>query len=176
MNGFWFVTPGVTAEATLVAMAFTVLIAMGLGVAGSMTLPAAILADVVDFGTLKTGEVRTGSYFAFYMLTTTVAMALGAGLGFMLLAAFGYDARAGALNGGWAQFGMMVTVVGVPTALKVAGALMVWNFPIDARRHAVIRRRLAELDRRSARDAAPVVAPGTLVGPEMPAGRLGSYA
>ena len=177
MNGFWFVTPGITPESTLVPMAFAVLIVMGIGVAGSMTLPAAILADVVDYATLKTGEVRTGSYFAFYMLTTTVAMAVGAGLGFMMLGAFGYDAKAGAVNGAPAQFGMMFTVVAVPTVLKIVGALMVWNFPIDARRHDTIRRRLAELGRRTARLDVPTIAPGAVIDAETPSGRLaGGFA
>jgi GPH family glycoside/pentoside/hexuronide:cation symporter len=151
MNGFWFVTPGVTPMTILVPLAFTILIIMGLGVAGSMTLPAAILADVVDYGTLKTGEVRTGSYFAFYTLTTTIAMAMGAALGFMLLSAFGYDAKAGAVNDSTAMLGMMITVVAIPTIIKMTGALMVWHFPIDARAHGIIRRRLNELGRRSAR-------------------------
>jgi Na+/melibiose symporter-like transporter len=172
MNGFWFVTPGVTPMSTLVPMAFVVLSVMGLGVAGSMTLPAAILADVVDYGTLKTGEVRTGSYFAFYTLTSTIAMAIGAALGFMLLSAFGYDAKVGAINGATAQLGMMITVVAIPTVLKIGGALMVWHFPIDARAHSTIRRRLAELGRRSARDEVLAVAPGALVDPETPAGRV----
>jgi len=172
MNGFWFVTPGLTPMSTLVPMAFVVLSIMGLGVAGSMTLPPAILADVVDYGTLKTGEVRTGSYFAFYTLTTTIAMALGAAMGFMLLSAFGYNVKAGALNGATARLGMMITVVAIPTALKIGGALMVWHFPIDARAHATIRRRLAELGRRSARDEIAVGALGVPVDPETPASRV----
>ena len=171
MNGFWFVTPGVTPISTLVPLAFVVLSVMGIGVAGSMTLPAAILADVVDYGTLKTGEVRTGSYFAFYTLSTTIAMAIGASLGFMLLSAFGYNAKAGAVNGPMAQWGMMITVVAVPTVIKIIGSLMVWNFPIDARAHETIRRRLAQNGLRSARGEVALVAPGTLVDAETPAGR-----
>lgn len=155
MNGFWLVTPGVTPESTVVVLAFAVLIVMGIGVAATMVLPAAILADVVDYGTLRTGEVRTGSYFAFHLLTTKVAMAAGAGLGFMALAAFGYDAKAGAVNDATAQFGMMFTLVAAPTVLKIAGALMLWNFPIDHRAHDIIRRRLDARERRATAAAPP---------------------
>ena len=170
-QGFWFVTPGVTPMVTIVILAFAVLIIMGLGVAGSMTLPAAILADVVDYGTLRTGEVRTGSYFAFYMLATTVAMAIGASMGFMMLAAFGYDARAGAINGTTAQLGMMITVVAVPSIIKIIGALLVWRFPIDARAHRIIQRRLHALGRRAALEEAIIIAPGTILDAETPSGR-----
>jgi Na+/melibiose symporter-like transporter len=78
-------------------------------------------------------------------------MAMGAALGFMLLSAFGYDAKAGAVNDSTAMLGMMITVVAIPTIIKMTGALMVWHFPIDARAHGIIRRRLNELGRRSAR-------------------------
>jgi Na+/melibiose symporter-like transporter len=171
MNGFWFVTPGVTPMTTLVPMTFVVLISMGFGVAGSMALPAAILADVVDYGTLKTGEVRTGSYFAFYLLSTTIAMAIGAALGLMLLAAFGYDAKAGAINGPAARMGILITVVAIPTVIKITGAMLVWNFPIDARAHQIIQRRLGKLGRRSARHEMATSGAPAIADAETPAGR-----
>jgi GPH family glycoside/pentoside/hexuronide:cation symporter len=143
-NGFWFIHPGVQSQTTVVAFATLVVIVMGIGVSATLVLPPSILADVIDYGTWKTGVVRTGSYFAFYLLTTKIAMAVGAGLGFMSLAAFGYSAKAGAVNGPQANFGMMFTIVLIPTVLKVAGSLMLWNFPLDQRRHAIVSRRLEQ--------------------------------
>lgn len=179
MNGFWFVHPGVMGTQAVAIFASFVVIVMGIGVAASMVLPAAILADVIDYGTLKTGEVRTGSYFAFYLLTTKVAAAVGAAAGFMGLAAFGYDAKAGAVNDATANFGIMFTIVLVPTILKVTGALMVWSFPIDQRRHGIIAKRLRQRVAR-AEGAGPVsgaqialVAPEAVVDAETPSGRPG---
>jgi Na+/melibiose symporter-like transporter len=143
-NGFWFVHPGVMSQTAVAAFASFVVVVMGIGVAATLVLPPSILADVIDYGTWKTGVVRTGSYFAFYLLSTKIAMAVGAGLGFMSLAAFGYNAKAGAVNGPVANFGMMFTIVLIPTFLKCGGALMLWNFPLDQRRHAIISRRLEE--------------------------------
>ena len=151
MNGFWVVNPSTMSQEVVAVFATIVILIMGVGVAASVVLPAAILADVIDYGTLKTGVVRTGSYFAFYLLTTKIAAAVGAALGFMCLAAFGYDAKAGAVNGPWANFGMMFTMVLAPTVLKIAGALMVWSFPLDEKRHGIVRRRLNQLTARAAR-------------------------
>lgn len=150
MNAFWFINPSTMSQGAIVVAATAVVMVMGIGVGASMTLPAAILADVVDFGTWKTGIVRTGSYFAFYLLTTKVAMAIGAALAFMSLAAFGYDAKAGAVNGPLATFGILFTVALAPAVLKIAGSVLLWNFPLDKTRHDIIRRRL---DQRTARDA-----------------------
>lgn len=154
MNGFWVVNPSTMSQEVVAIFATAVILVMAVGVAASVVLPAAILADVIDYGTLKTGVVRTGSYFAFYLLTTKIAAAVGAALGFMCLAAFGYDAKAGAVNDDWAKFGMMFTMVLAPTILKIAGALMVWSFPIDQRRHGIIRRRLDSLAMRADPSAA----------------------
>lgn len=180
MNGFWFINPSTMSNDAVAIFATLVVVIMGIGVAASMVLPAAILADVIDYGTLKTGEVRTGSYFAFYLLTTKIAAAVGAAAGFMALSAFGYDAKAGAVNGALANFGIMFVVVLAPTILKCSGALMIWSFPLDERRHDIINRRLRQRVARAKGASGPVgvedvmaVAPGTLADPESPSGRPG---
>lgn len=152
MNLFWFVNPSTLPVETVALFATGVVVVMGIGVAASMVLPAAILADVIDYGTWKTGVVRTGSYFAFYLLTTKIASAIGAAAGFMALEAFGYDAKAGAVNDSFATFGIMVVVVAVPTVLKITGSLMLWNFPLDERRHGILAKRLRQRVDRSLRD------------------------
>ena len=152
MNLFWLVNPDTLPVEVVAMFATGVVVIMGIGVAASMVLPAAILADVIDYGTWKTGIVRTGSYFAFYLLTTKIASAIGAAAGFMALQAFGYDAKAGAINDDLAKFGIMVVVVLVPTILKVTGSLMLWNFPLDERRHGILAKRLRQRVARSQRD------------------------
>jgi Na+/melibiose symporter-like transporter len=102
------------------------------------------MGDIVDYGTLKTGVRRTGSYFAFYLLINKVAIALGAGMGFMLLSLFGYSAKPGAVNDDLAKLGMLITVALIPMILKSGGGLLMWWFPLDERRHDIIRRRLAQ--------------------------------
>ena len=60
-------------------------------------LPRAMLADVVDLDTLRTGTARPASYFAILGFVTKSAASFG-GLSLPILAALGYSAIAGAEN------------------------------------------------------------------------------
>jgi Na+/melibiose symporter-like transporter len=154
MQGYWFIDPLTMPMSVILSISFVVVVLIGAGASAMIVISPAILGDIADYGRLKTGEQRTGGYYAFYMLTNQVAMAIGAGGSFMMLSAFGYDARAGAVNTGWAAFGMVFTVALLPAIIKVGGASIMLRFPIDKRRHGIIQRRLAQLDARRARDAA----------------------
>lgn len=151
MQGYWFVDVETMAMQQILAMSFVIVFFIGAGSSAILVISPAILADIADYGRLKTGEQRTGGYFAFYMLTNKIAMAVGAGGAFILLELFGYDARAGATNDGTAAFGMLFTVALLPAILKIGGALMIWHFPIDQRRHAIIQRRIAANEARRQR-------------------------
>jgi Na+/melibiose symporter-like transporter len=149
MQGFWLIDPATMSTQLVVGISFVIVILLGSSAGALIVISPAILADVADFGRFKTGEQRTGSYYAFYMLTSKIAMAIGAGIAFMLLSAFGYNARAGAVNTGMAAFGILFTVALLPGVLKCAAAAMIWKFPIDRRAHAIIERRLAQRDARA---------------------------
>ena len=153
-QAFWFIDPQVMPQDTILVVGFIVMLLLACGSSASLVMSPAILADIVDYGRLKTGEKRTGGYFAFYMLTAKIAFALGGGLGFVVLDAFNYDATAGAINTGWAAFGILFVVCAMPAIFKVTGAILIWNFPIDARRHSIIRRRLdSQIARNTERSA-----------------------
>ncbi|QVM83918.1 MFS transporter [Novosphingobium decolorationis] len=148
MQGYWFVDVATMSLDTILAISFVVIVFIGAGASAIVVISPAILADVADYGRLRTGEQRTGGYFAFYLLTNKVALAIGAGAAFLLLSLFGYDARADATNDATAAFGMLFTVALLPAILKIGGALIIWRFPIDQRRHAVIQRRIVQLETR----------------------------
>lgn len=154
MQGYWFINPATMDLPAILGISFVVVFLIGAGASALIVVSPSILADIADYGRLKTGEQRTAGYYAFYMLTNKIATALGAGGAFMLLDAFGYDARAGAVNTGWAAFGMLFTVALLPAIIKIAGASIMLRFPLDARRHAIIQKRLEQLDARRARDEA----------------------
>jgi Na+/melibiose symporter-like transporter len=109
----------------------------------NVTLPA-ILADVVDYETWRSRQVRTGSVFAAYALVRKFNSAVGSGAAFLLLAAFGYKPGTAAPGSTW---GLMITFALIPTALQLVSAAMAANFPIDDRRHGVLRRWLARRTR-----------------------------
>ncbi|MEQ9463002.1 MAG: MFS transporter, partial [Haliea sp.] len=109
----------------------------------SYIAPMALLGDISDYGTLKSGSNNTGNYFSIQALLQKGTMGVGAGIAFPLLALFGYEL--GVDNQGVALWGLHTTYIIIPAVTSVAAAAILWNFPIDARRHAIIRRRLEQL-------------------------------
>ena len=151
MLAFWLLDPATDSKIVLVGVSSLVDIAIGIGAGCSLVATGAILGDIVDYGAWKTGVRRTASYFAFYLLTTKVATALGAGMSFMVLSLFGYKVAPGVTNTHWANIGILTIFALVPTILRFSGALIMWGFPLDERRHDIIRRRLNERAERDAR-------------------------
>jgi len=114
--------------------------------------PSSVLADIVDYEILLTGVDRAGSFYALHGFIIKSAVALGAGLGFMMLEWFSYNVKEPELNSALAEFGILFTVIIVPSVVKFFNAYMVWVFPIDARRQAIIRKRIESLAVRRARE------------------------
>lgn len=113
----------------------------GLMTGGSLVAPFALLADVIDYDILKTNVDRSGNYYAFIFLLAKTTASVG-GLALVLLGAvFGYEMSA-AVNSELANLGLVLLACVVPAALQLAAIPIIWNFPIDRRRHAIIRRRL----------------------------------
>jgi Na+/melibiose symporter-like transporter len=113
--------------------------------AGSMSAYAALLADVVDYGTFRTGRSDAGNYFAAFAFLQKCALAVGGGASLLVAGLFGFDPKAA--NGSVAMTGFFLAFLVIPCLLNAAAALAAWNFPIDRTRHAVISRWIAR-DRR----------------------------
>ena len=109
--------------------------------APQMVFPMAIVADIVDYDTLKSGQNRAGSYFSIRTLCNMGVSALGSSLGFYVLALVGYDPKVSANTPG-AVSGMLIDLLVMPAIFFLAAAVILFRFPIDARRHAIIRRRI----------------------------------
>jgi Na+/melibiose symporter-like transporter len=106
-----------------------------------MVFPSALIGDISDFGTLKTGQSRTGTYFAIRSLIYPGAGAFGTALAFYALTLFGY-APAAKTNSAWATQGMLATFVVVPAVLNLVAGLLLLRYPITGSRHRAIRRRI----------------------------------
>jgi GPH family glycoside/pentoside/hexuronide:cation symporter len=117
-------------------------------------LPPAILGDVVDYNTLKTGTNKAANFFALNNLLIKVTMALGSGAAFALLAATNY--QVGGANTSVAQWGLLAGYLGIPTSMHLISAWLAWQFPLTRKRHEVVRRRLERFEVRRTRDLAPV--------------------
>jgi glycoside/pentoside/hexuronide:cation symporter, GPH family len=121
----------------------------------STVAPMSLLADVADYEMLKRGIDRTANYYAFMLFLAKLTASIG-GLVFVFLGAvFGYRIAEGAVNTELANRGMLLAFCVLPSVFQMLAIPFIWNFPIDRRRHDIIRRRLERREALQARGAAP---------------------
>lgn len=116
--------------------------------AGSTVAYYALMADVVDYGTLITRKNNAGNYYALITLFQKVGLGAGAGTALVISSLFGFDAQGN--NEGTALAGFFVAFLGIPIALNLLATVLAAAFPINRRRHQIIRKRL---DLRASRSA-----------------------
>lgn len=118
----------------------------GAALGADLALPPSIQADVLDYGVLRSGRTRAGLLFAFWSMSTKLALALAAGFALWAVEAAGFDPERPSPAGIEA---LSVIYAAVPVVIKVTAIALVWRFPLTAEKHAVIQRAL--LRRRSRR-------------------------
>lgn len=106
----------------------------GCGLGADLCLPAAMLADVTDEQTARTGDSRAGLYVALWSLTGKLALALAVGLSFPLLELAGFQP-----GSGQAPLALPLLYAAVPVALKLAAVALILRYPLDAVRQAALR-------------------------------------
>lgn len=112
----------------------------GLALGADVVLPAAIQADVIDIDTAATGQERAGLFLGLWALASKLALALGVGIAFPLLAYAGFDPGAGVKS----ETGLSALAwlyAGLPVLLKAGAIALIWNFPLDraAQEQAAVR-------------------------------------
>lgn len=103
----------------------------------------AVLADVVDYGSLRFGADYSGTYFAFYSLMYKAAPQAGAAVSLALVGLFGFDPQLPEQTE-LARFGLLFCFSLFPALLLLIAAPIVWFFPITAHRQQVITLRLGQ--------------------------------
>lgn len=115
-------------------------------VAGFMTpviwvMPPAIVADTVEYGMLKGGKDDAALYLALYAFVQKMALAIGVGLALGVAGVMGFDPKAPPTATGIQ--GLRIVSLILPGLIAAIGCIGIWNYPIDAKKHAVIRKWLA---------------------------------
>jgi Na+/melibiose symporter-like transporter len=112
-------------------------LASGIAFGAPPFLDRAILADVVDLDRTKTGEQRTGLFFALMSMTNKIGYALPVGLLFPALALAGFDPNGA--NDPQALAALAAMFVGFPILCNLAIVALMWRFPIDREAQARLR-------------------------------------
>jgi Na+/melibiose symporter-like transporter len=103
-------------------------------------MPYSALGDVIDYDELRSGTNHAASFSALLLVVIRLTATVGGPAGFYALAAFGYSMTAA--NSAAAVLGLQIAYFGLPalcTAIAIPCALA---YPLDARRAAIVRRRL----------------------------------
>jgi len=108
--------------------------------AGNESTRWSMMADVVDYGTLRTGEQRAGNYYAAMSFIAKVSLAAGGGLALVIAGAFGFSAEHA--NTPAAMHGFFLAFIATPILLNGIASLYAYRFPLDSRRQSIVRRRL----------------------------------
>ncbi len=134
--GMAFVRPGPSAFPLIFAL-FAV---SAFSSAGFESAGWSMMADIVDYGTLRSGERRAGNYYAVMSFVAKISLAAGGGLALIIAGLFGFSAEHA--NGPMAMRGFFAAFIVIPIILNGIASLCAGAFPLDPRRQAIVRRRL----------------------------------
>ncbi len=102
-------------------------------------LPRAMLADVVDLDTVRSGHARPASYFSILGFVTKCAASFG-GLSLPILSLVGFSAASGSVNGPDELRWLGILYAVVPTAVFVVALYLCATWPLTANMHARVQR------------------------------------
>lgn len=109
-----------------------------------------ILSAIVDYDTWKSGGQRAGTFFSFYAFLLKVGAACGAALGYFIAEIYGFDATAATHPAG-TVIGLRLGMTWLPAVFMGLAIFCVVLNPLNAHRHAIIRRRLDSVAKRHQR-------------------------
>ena len=104
-----------------------------------LSIPPSIQADVLDFDKLQTKSQRAGLLFSLWGMATKLALACSVGLAFPLLDWLGFDPDTPSVGG---RNALVFLYALLPIGFKCITVVTIWNFPLDRKRHGIIKRRL----------------------------------
>ena len=131
---------------------FTIMFAIkGICFGAFQFLPLAMLADIVDVDTARSGEQRTGLVFALSGMTQKLAMAVGVGLSLALLELARFEAAGP--NEAPQIMALKVYYVIAPILFYMAAYWLAWKYPLTEARQ---RRLRSLIDRRNLARGRPI--------------------
>ena len=116
---------------------------------GYVTLPIGVIGDVIDYDTLKHRVPRGGLFWGVWSFAQKVTPAFSIAVSLPMLKWLGFNPAGH--NSPQALLALKYTFCYGMLPFFVAGAILLLYFPLDARRHTIIRRRLEQREARARR-------------------------
>ena len=115
-------------------------IVLGFSTSAAWAMPPAIVGDLADLGNFRGYGEQTATYMAGFNLVYKLGMGLGVGIALPLLEYLGFEANSviGAAN----SIPLILVCCIIPIIIMTASVILIWNFPITARKHSIVRRGL----------------------------------
>jgi Na+/melibiose symporter-like transporter len=114
-------------------------VAQGLTQGSGNLMLRSMVADIADLHRAQTGEERTGLFYSVFSVSMKLGGALAFGIALPLVTAFGFDPAATSNTPRALQALLLVFALG-PALGHLLAAALIAGFPLDASRHAAIRR------------------------------------
>lgn len=119
---------------------------MGVICSGMYIFPPSILADIIDYDTVKSGEERAGIYMAALNLVFKLGLALGVGIAYGFLGIAGFDASAPSHTADDVLV-IRMAFFGISPVLLIPAIYLLCKFPITKKVQQELRRKIsAQLD------------------------------
>ena len=118
-------------------LAFQILISIFTGVVSPLVW--SMYADVADYSELKDGTASTGLIFSSASMAQKFGGAFGGAAVMWMLAAFGYDTTAGAVQTATAITGLRILMSWIPAAVAALSILVVWFYPLTKQKMAAVQ-------------------------------------
>lgn len=124
---------------------YSLAVLTGVGLSSFFIVLWSMIPDVVEYGQLQTGHRHEGVYYGLWFFVQKLGMALSAAVNGGILSATGFKQAAGGAvldQTPGALAGINMLLAGLPLAFIVAGLFILAFYPINAAKHAEIRRQL----------------------------------
>ena len=122
-------------------LVFQVLISTFTGVVSPLVW--SMYADVADYSELNDGTASTGLIFSSASMAQKFGGAVGGAAVMWMLAAFGYDTTAGAVQTETAINGLRILMSWIPAVVAALAILVVWFYPLTKKKMAGVQVELA---------------------------------
>lgn len=109
---------------------------LGFSSSAAWAMPPAIVGDLADLGNFKGYGEQAATYMAGFNLVYKLGMGLGVGIALPLLQFLGFQANS--VIGSSNSLPLILVCCVIPIIIMTISITLIWNFPIDSKRHLII--------------------------------------